>query len=211
MIIRLALKLDRVSVNTVKNYARALRNGLIDSEAFPEMVDAPDQLETGVKSVEEQEATVTAAAAALRAERVELKRRVKALKSVVGATTTACVSTVSRRPEVEARAALQSANIPLRGDGAPTLSAGRPSNLHVARGSHDGSVQGRCDREKQARLYRLRASRTVDGPWETLYEGTKARFTISGLAAGDWYFQMAAIGTNGGWSEWSDVASCVVV
>ena len=55
-----------------------------------------------------------------------------------------------------------------------------------------------------SKTFKAQCATSVDGPWTTIYEGTRARCTATGLVSGQLYwFRVAALGTAGQ-SDWSD-------
>lgn len=212
--IQLALKLAELSVNELKALARSIKQGLASVAglaAFPTPEITPTALEDGTVAVEEQEAIVAGVESDLAEQRIILRRKISALEDLVTGAATDCLSTVSQLPDDDAKMKMASANIPVRADRAPTPPAQTPTSFFVNRGDHDGQVDGGCDRQKTVRMYRARYGATSNGPWTTGYEGTKSSFTITALPMGDCWFQMSALATNGGWSEWCDPARCHVV
>jgi hypothetical protein len=212
--LQLALKLAELTENGLKALARAIKTGLASADGlakFPTPKVTPAQLEAAAAAVEAQEGRVATAEGKLAEERAALLTSVTALTDTITAAATDCLNTVSQLPEAEARAALATVNVAVRGEREPSPAAVQPTNFYVNRGDHDHSVSGGCDRQKQARLYRVRYGGTANGPWTVGYEGTRSSFEIQNLTPGESWFQMAAFATNGGWSEWSDPARCHVL
>lgn len=210
--LQLALKLSTQTTNEKKTLGRSLKEGLTNAAAsFPNPKITPEVLEAAVKAVEDQEVLVGTAEDELSEQREALQQKVAFLEATITQSATDSLNTVSLLPEAEAKAALMAAYVPLRGAGVPAQPVPTPQNLVITQGDHSGEVDGACHRSKGAIMYRVRVGATTAGPFETKYEGTKSSFTIGGLPVGDCWFQMAAFGTNSGWSEWSDPARCHVI
>jgi len=209
--IQLAFKLATLTLELLKDLAASLKAGLTGNANFPTPTTTPAMIQTGIDNLTTAQGELSAAEDVVTMKRVNVEEKRLALHSIINAAGVECLDKVKTLPEAEARMKLLSANLPLKSAGAPVEAVERPENFHVSQGDHSGEVDGGCNKVANAKMYRVRCSATVNGPWETKYEGTKSSFTISNLPVGVCFMQMAAFGTNGGWSEWSDLASIHVV
>lgn len=211
IMIQLALKLAGRSIGSMKNLAASIKTGLTGNASFPAPTTTPVMLQTAIDNVTAVEAALTTAEEVVTMRREDLGGKVQALQDVLNAVGVECLDKVKTLPEADARMKLMSANLILKSDGAPVAEVAAPQNFHLSQGDHSGEVDGGCNRVANAKMYRVRCGASMAGPFVTKYEGTKSSFTIAGLALGVCWFQMAAFGTNGGWSEWSDPATVNVV
>ena len=210
--LQIALRLKELTVNGLKTFARGLKLGTpIPHPAFAETKFTDAQIETGVKAVEDQETVVAKAEGTLTTERGILQQKITALEDLATAVATDRLNAVTTLPEAEARTALQKANVPLRAERSASPPAERPASFYVNRGDHSGTVHGGCHRVSGALMYRVRAAQNPNGPFEQKYEGSKCSFNLVNQPTGDTWYQMSAYATHGGWSEWSDFATCHVL
>ena len=209
--IQLALKLASRTIASLKVLAGTFIEGLTGTAYFPTPTTTPAMIEAAVEDVTTAENELASAEQTVVAKRNALDQKVQALKSVLTNVGLECLDKVKNDPEPLARTKLLSAKLILKSDGAPTEDIAVPENFGVTRGDHTGAVDGGCNKVPNAKMYRVRVATNLNGPWETKYEGTRSSFTIQGLAPGVTFFQMAAFGVNGGWSEWCDTAILHVV
>ncbi len=209
--IQVALKLTKITIAALKTLAGSIKTGLTGNASFPTPSPTPAQIDTAITAVSDQEVIVGAAAAALVAQEDILEQKVDALRNVLRAVVANCQDTVKNDPEEVAREKLLSANLTLKADAEPAPEVERPENFHISQGDHSGEVDGGCDRVSHSKMYRVRCGATPESLPTTVYEGTKSSFTAKNVPIGLCYMQMSAFGTNGGWSEWSDIASIRVV
>jgi hypothetical protein len=209
--IQLAFKLATLTLELLKDLAASLKAGLTGNAGFPSPTTTPAMMQTGIDNLTAAEGELSAAEGVVTMKRVNVEEKRFALHSLINAVGVECLDKVKTLPEAEARMKLLSVNIPLKSPSAPVEAVERPENFHVSQGDHSGGVDGGCNKVANAKMYRVRCGATVNGPFETKYEGTKSSFTIANLPIGVCFMQMAAFGTNGGWSEWSDLASIHVV
>ncbi len=209
--IQIAFKLRELTIEALKNMAASIKAGLTGNASFPTPSPTTTEIQTAIDVVTTQEAVLKTAEDEVTEQRGVLQQKVEALENVVRAVGANCQDKVKTDPEATARMKLLSANLPLKAEGAPVEEVARPQNFHVSQGDHSGEVDGGCNKAKNAKMYRVRCGATANGPWETKYEGTRSSFTIKQLPVGECFMQMAAFGTNGGWSEWSDIARIHVV
>ena len=209
--IQLALKLTKATLAALKTLASSIKSGLTGNASFPTPNPTPANIQTAIDEMEAQENALALAESKVEEEREMLAQKRLALENILRAVAANCMDTVKLDPEDVARAKLMSAMLPLRADNAPVDEIESPDNFFVTQGDHSGEADGGCDRVKNAKLYRVRFGTNVNGPFQTVYEGTKSSFTAKSLPIGEGWFQMAAFGTNGGWSEWSDPARCHVI
>ena len=204
-----ALKLDSLLRNDKKTLAGALGAGLT---AHPELVPTPKvtpaQLTAGAQAVTDQELEVKTAETNLATQRKLLAQKDDALDVLMTTSADDSAATVSYDP-----VSLSKLNIPVKAapGATPAAVVGAPQNLSVTQGDHSGEADGHCDAVKGAKLYRVQQAASPSGPWTTVYEGTKSKFTVAGLTPGqEVWFQMSAF-VNGQWSDWSDPAKCRIV
>ena len=210
--ILLALALASRTIASIKNLAISLIKGLANNPAFPNPPTTGEMIQAAIDAVGVAEGDLTTAKQVVVAKSNELDNKVQALKNVINNVGLECLDKVKNDPEDVARTKLLSVNLILKGDTtAPTQEVALPTNFHVTTGDHNGQVNGGCNKVQHAVLYRVRMATTPIGPWVVKYEGTRTSFTIKDLPQGLAYFQISAFGTHGGWTEWSDLASCFVV
>jgi hypothetical protein len=209
--IQLALKLTERTIASLKTLAASIKTGLTGNASFTTPAPTPTEIQTAIDAVTTQETVVQAAEDNVTTQREVLEQKVDGLRNVLRAVAANCQDKVKNDAEDVARAKLLSANLPLKSEGAPVDEIARPENFHISQGDHSGEVDGGCNKVKNAKMYRVRCGAAPAGPFTTMYEGTKSSFTIKNHPLGVCYMQMSAFGTNGGWSEWSDLASINVV
>ena len=209
--IQLALKLTVRTIESLKNLAASIKAGLTGNASFPTPSPSTTDIQTACDAVSAQEGVLQAAEDSVTHEREVLAQAVESLRGVLRAVGADCLDEVKNDAPDVALAKLLSANLPIKTEGSPADPVAVPQNFHVTQGDHTGSVDGGCNRVPDAKMYRTRVGTSPGGPFETKYEGTKSSWTITSLAVGECWFQMAAFGTNGGWSEWSDPARCHVI
>lgn len=209
--IQIALKLTKITITALKNLAGDIKTGLTGNASFPSPSPSTTEIQTAITNVTNQEGALSVAQAAVVAQEDLLEQKVEALRNVLRAAAANCLDAVKTDSEEVARTKLLSANFTLKTDAEPTPEVARPENFHISQGDHSGEVDGGCDRVEFAKMYRVRCGTTADSLPVTVYEGTKSSFTAKNVPIGLCYMQMAAFGTNGGWSEWSDIASIRVV
>ena len=209
--IQLALRLTERTLAGLKTFAMSVMTGLTGNASFPTPNPTPANIETAVDNLSDAEDELAAAEAVVVSKREAVEGRAEDLRNVLRAVAANCQDKVKNDPEELARTKLMSANLPIKTGASPVDPVSRPANFHVSQGDHSGEVDGGCNRVANAKMYRVRYGAAPGGPFETKYEGGKSSFTISGLPVGVGWLQMAAFGTNGGWSEWSDPATIHVV
>jgi hypothetical protein len=80
-----------------------------------------------------------------------------------------------------------------------------PLNLRSVAGAAPGSADISCKSVNGGKTYQGQCAPSPTGPWTDVYNGTRARFTATGLTSGTlYYFRMAVTGTAGQ-SPWSDI------
>jgi hypothetical protein len=100
-------------------------------------------------------------------------------------------------------AELASAGFPLAREPQPVGVLPAPSNLIVVPGQV-GGCDLRWSRDRGTKTFIGEYAPAPEGPWTTIYNGTRARCTASGLTSGQQYwFRVAAIG-SAGQSDWSN-------
>lgn len=209
--IQLALKLAKLTANGLKNLAASVVTGLTGNAHFPAPTTTPVLIQGGIDDLIASEAALSASEDVVTMNRQDVEDKTQALRDLLTAAGTECLDTVKTLSEADARMAILSANLPIKSAGSPVDEVDRPQNFHITQGDHSQEVDGGCNKVLNSQMYRVRFGPAVDGPWETKYEGKKSSFTIAGLPTGICFMQMAAFGTNGGWSDWSDVASIHVL
>ena len=204
-----ALKLSSLTRNETKILAASLAAGLTANAALvPAPKVTPAQLTTAVTNVVSQEVVVKNAEENLSAQRKILVAKDEALDLLMTSSVEDSTNTVSRDGTK-----MTMLNIPIRAVPGPTApgASSPPQNFSMTNGDHTGEADGHCNAVKGAKLYRAQSAPASGGPYTTGYEGTKSRFTISGLPPGQLtWFQMAAF-VAGEWTDWSDPASCRIV
>ncbi len=209
--IQLAFKLTERTVASLKDMAASIKTALTGNASFPTPSPTTTEIQNAIDAVTTQEGVLQAAEDEVTEQRGVLEQKVEALRNTLRAVGANCLDKVKTDPEATAKMKLLSANLPLRADNAPAEEVGMPQNFHISQGDHSGEVDGGCNKVKNSKMYRVRCGATANGPWDTKYEGTKSSFTIKQLPVGECFMQMSAFGTNGGWSEWSDLARIHVV
>lgn len=211
VMLQLALKLLKRELEDLKTFAATIITGLTGNNNFPTPTTTPAMVQTGIDEVTDAENGLADAERVVVEKREVLKNKVEALREVITKVGVECLNKVKNDPEDVARVKLLSVGLVLKADSTPTEVVAMPTNFAVTQGDHSGEVDGGCNRVPNAKMYRVRVSASITGPWEIKYEGTRSSFSIASLPLGMTYFQMAAFGTNGGWSEWSDPAACHVI
>jgi hypothetical protein len=90
---------------------------------------------------------------------------------------------------------------------APTPIGPLPAPIHVRSlaGDAPGSADISCKSVNGGKTYQGQCAPSPTGPWTDVYNGTRARFTATGLTSGTlYYFRMAVTGAAGQ-SPWSDI------
>lgn len=204
-----ALKLALLSTAEIKNLAGSLANGLTDNAALvPTPKVTPVKLTGAANAVSQQEVKLKSAEDSVPANRSILAELIDVLKGLI--TTSAKDSTLVVGGEAMK---MEMLNIPVKSTGGPATPApaGGPQDFSVTQGDHSGEVDGHCHAMKGAKLYRAEHATSATGPWNTGYEGSKSKFTISGLPPGQQvWFRMAAF-VAGQWTDWSDPATCIIL
>lgn len=209
--IQFALKLATLGVDELKTLALSMKQGLTSNANFPAPKISPGQIQTMVDMVTTQETAVSVAESNVGTQRDLLKVRAETLGTTLTAAATDCQNVVSQMSDVDAKAKMQSANIPLKSEASAPPAGVPPQNFSVTHGDHEGYVDGQCHRVKGARMYKAEHATSASGPWTVGYEGTRSSFTMRDLPVGqECWFRMAAF-VGGVWTEWSDPARCRVV
>lgn len=204
-----ALKLALLNTAEIKNLAGSLATGLTGN---PALVAAPKvtpvQLTGAADAVSQQEVKLKAAEDNVPSQRSILTVKIDALKALITMSAKDSTLEVGGDP-----VKMEMLNIPVKSAGspAPPAPAGGPQNFSVTQGDHSGDADGHCNAMRGAKLYRTEHAAGATGPWTEGYEGSKSKFTISGLPPGaELWFRMAAF-VGGAWTDWSDPARCRIV
>jgi hypothetical protein len=81
-----------------------------------------------------------------------------------------------------------------------------PIGLRSKPGAMPGTADVSCKSVVGGKTYQGQCAPSPSGPWVDVYNGTKARFTATGLTSGTlYYFRMAVTGAAGQ-SPWSDIS-----